>query len=133
MTVADEPPVAGDPTSAEETPTPISDEEFEEMVEEALERVPSQFLEAVENCAFIVEHDPPRGQRSLLGLYHGVPITGRGYYSGAMPDTITIYQNPLIRLFRTRERVREEVYRTVVHEIGHYFGMDDDELHELGW
>ncbi len=113
--------------------SPISDEEFEEMVEDALARVPQQFLEALDNCAFIVEHEPPVGESSLLGLYHGVPLTGRGHYSGAMPDTITIYQNPLVELFVTRERVREEVYRTVVHEIGHYFGMDDDELHSLGW
>lgn len=102
------------------------------MVQDALDRVPPQFMEAVENCAFIVEHDPPPGQY-LLGLYHGVPLTGRGYYSGVMPDTITIYQNPIVRIYRTRERVAEQVYRTVVHEIGHYFGLDDDELHELGW
>ena len=98
-----------------------------------LERVPKHFTAAVENCAFIVEHDPPGGRRNLLGLYHGVSLPNRGHYSGAMPDTITIYQNPIIRVFRTRERVREEVYRTVVHEIGHYFGMDDEELHGLGW
>lgn len=112
---------------------PITDEEFEGWVEDALERVPEQFLEIVENVAFIVEHDPPGGGRNLLGLYHGVPLPGRGHYSGAMPDTITIYQNPLVRVYRTRKRVKEEVYRTVVHEIGHYFGMDDDELHGLGW
>ncbi len=112
---------------------PITDEEFEAWVEDALARVPEQFLEAIENVAFIVEHDPPGGRRNLLGLYHGVPLPGRGHYSGAMPDTITIYQNPLVRVYRTRERVKEEVYRTVVHEIGHYFGMDDDELHGLGW
>ena len=118
---------------AEPEDRPISDAEFEEMVEDALARVPEEFIEAVDNVAFIVEHNPPGGRRNLLGLYHGVPVTGRGHYAGAMPDTITIYQGPLVRLFRTRERVREEVYRTVVHEIGHYFGMDDDELHALGW
>ncbi len=125
-------PVAAEP-DAPEVELPITDEEFEEMVEAALERVPKHFTAAVENCAFIVEHDPPGGRRNLLGLYHGVSLPNRGHYSGAMPDTITIYQNPIIRVFRTRERVREEVYRTVVHEIGHYFGMDDEELHGLGW
>lgn len=112
---------------------PITDAEFEEWVEEALERVPAQFTEAVENCAFIVEHEPPPGSGTLLGLYHGVPLTERGHYSGAMPDSITIYQNPIVRVYKTREAVREEVYRTVVHEIGHYFGLDDEELHGLGW
>ena len=123
-----------EPGAEEELPEePITDAEFEAMVEDALERVPEQFLEAVENVAFMVEHDPPGGRRNLLGLYHGVPLTGRGYYAGTMPDTITIYQRPIVRVFQSRERVREEVYRTVVHEIGHYFGMDDDELHALGW
>lgn len=112
---------------------PITDAEFEAMVERGLARVPEQFLEAVENCAFIVESHPPPGQPGLLGLYRGIPLTGRGHYSGAMPDTITIYQSSIIRLFKTRERVEEQVYRTLVHEIGHYFGFEEDELHELGW
>lgn len=136
LALAASPPLATPPQSPSSAPSPeppITDAEFEAWVEDALERVPEQFLDAVENVAFIVEHDPPGGRRNLLGLYHGVPLPGRGHYSGAMPDTITIYQNPLVRVYRTRERVKEEVYRTVVHEIGHYFGMDDDELHGLGW
>lgn len=112
---------------------PISDAEFEAMVERSLAKVPPELMAAVENCAFIVEHDPPPGRGTLLGLYEGVPATERRDYAGAMPDLITIYQNPIIRLFRTRERVEEEVYRTVVHEIGHYFGFEEDELHDLGW
>ncbi len=127
---AEAPPL---PTAPGDPESPITDEEFEEMVEQALERVPAHFTEAVENCAFIVEGEAPRGSRSLLGLYRGVPATERGFYAGAMPDTITIYQSNIVRIYKTREAVKEEVYRTVVHEIGHYFGLDDDELDELGW
>lgn len=111
----------------------ITDEEFEAIVERALARVPAQFMDALVNCAVIVEHDPPSHQPNLLGLYHGVPLTSRGEYSGAMPDTITIYQNPLVRFFPGRESLEEQVYRTVVHEIGHYFGFEEDQLHDLGW
>lgn len=112
---------------------PITDAEFEAMVERGLERVPARFLEAVENCAFIVESETPPGQPGLLGLYHGVPATERRDYAGAMPDTITIYQSSIVRIYKTRERVEEQVHRTLVHEIGHYFGLEEDELHALGW
>ena len=103
------------------------------MVERAIERIPEEFAEAVENCAFIVEAEPPRGQPGLLGLYRGHPLTSRGYYAGSLPDTITIYQGSLMRLFPGRKNLERQVYRTVVHEIGHYFGLEEHELHELGW
>ena len=114
-------------------PQRLSDEEFEKLVDKALDKIPPELMEAVENCAFIVEAEPPPGRPRLLGLYHGRPLTSRGDYGGAMPDTITIYQGPLQRLFRDPERLEHEVYRTVVHEIGHYFGFEEHELHELGW
>lgn len=117
----------------DEDDQPITAEEFDQMVERGLARVPSEFMSAVENCAFIVEPHPPPGQPGLLGLYRGVPLTERDHYAGAMPDTITIYQSSIVRLFKTREAVEEQVYRTLVHEIGHYFGFEEDELHELGW
>ncbi len=111
----------------------VTDAEFEEMVERAIERIPEQFAEAVENCAFIVEAEPPKGQPGLLGLYRGHPLTSRAYYAGNLPDTITIYQGSLMRLFPGRENLERQVYRTVVHEIGHYFGLEEHELEELGW
>ena len=111
----------------------ITDAEFEEMVERAIERIPEEFSEAVENCAFIVEAEPPKGQPGLLGLYRGHPLTSRSYYAGTLPDTITIYQGSLMRLFPGRKRLEQQVYRTVVHEIGHYFGLEEHELDELGW
>lgn len=111
----------------------LSDAEFEELVEQALEAIPAELAEGVENCAFIVEKEPPAGSPGLLGLYRGHPLTHREHYSGALPDTITIYQGPLTRHYPNPETLAHEVYRTVVHEVGHYFGFEEDELHELGW
>ena len=133
--VSPEPPLVTSVTRATRSSIPprLSDQEFEELVEKALDRIPPELMEAVENCAFIVEAEPPPGRPRLLGLYHGHPLTSRSDYGGAMPDTITIYQGPLQRLYRDPERLEHEVYRTVVHEIGHYFGLEEHELHELGW
>lgn len=73
----------------------------------------------------------PRG--TLLGLYHGIPLTKRGeYYNLVLPDKISIYQEPIESICRTDDEVREQVRKTVLHEIAHYFGIDDDRLHELG-
>lgn len=111
---------------------PITDAEFEEMIEEALESIPPELSSLVENCAFIVEREPRPG-RNILGLYHGRPLTTRQEYSGALPDTITIFQGPLMRHYPQREELRRQVRKTVIHEIGHYFGFEERELHELGW
>lgn len=116
-----------------DTELPVTDAEFEEMVEQALESIPAELSQMVENCAFIVEDEPQRGRATLLGLYHGRPLTTRQDYSGALPDTITIYQGPLVRHYPDREELRRQVRRTVIHEIGHYFGFEEEELHELGW
>lgn len=133
---APSPHVAVEPSDAPARPAvppKLTDKEFEALVESALSRIPPELMEAVENCAIIVEAEPPPGQPGLLGLYQGQPLTSRGYYAGAMPDRITIYQGSLQRLYRDPEKLEEQVYRTVVHEIGHYFGFEEDELHELGW
>lgn len=109
----------------------VTDEEFEELVEKALARVPKEFTDQLENIAIVIEEESPRGR--LLGLYHGVPLTkGRGF-AWELPDVITIYQKPLQRISQTLEELEEQVYVTVVHEIGHYFGLDDERLHELDW
>lgn len=113
--------------------SPVTDAEFEEMVEQALESIPPELSRMVENCAFIVEHEPEGGRRGLLGLYHGRPLTSRQNYYGVLPDTITIYQGPFVRHYPDREELRRQVRRTVIHEVGHYFGFEEGELHELGW
>lgn len=107
--------------------------EFEDLVAEALERVPVELAHMVDNVVIVVEDDPPPGE-SLFGLYQGVPLTERGHhYVAAMPDRISIYRRPILRACATREQVVDEVVITVVHEIAHHFGIDDDRLHELGW
>jgi predicted Zn-dependent protease with MMP-like domain len=110
----------------------ITPEEFEDLVGEALDTIPSGLTRLMDNVVIVVEDDPP--SPGLLGLYHGVPLTERGdTYAGVLPDRITIYRNPLTSICRTRDDLVEEVRITVVHEIAHHFGIDDDRLHELGW
>ena len=111
----------------------MSVSEFEDLVAEALERVPIGLARLVDNVVIVVEENPPPGE-DLFGLYEGIPLTERGSaYLAAMPDRISIYRQPIMRHCRSREEVVEEVVITVVHEVAHHFGIDDDRLHELGW
>lgn len=110
----------------------VSDEEFEELVAAALDRIPNKFTSIIENCAIVIEHEPEE-HASLLGLYEGLPGTHGSNYAWRMPDVITIYQGPLERHSKNAEQLEEEVYVTLVHEIGHYFGLDDQQLHDLDW
>ncbi len=111
----------------------MSREDFEDLVGIALEQVPDEFWDQVENLVVLVEDDPPDGQPNLLGLYDGVPITQRDDYAGVLPDRVFLYRNPTLRMCDTVEEVAEEVRVTVIHEIGHYFGIEDAELGDLGW
>jgi len=109
-------------------------EDFERLVQQALDEVPAALLELVENCVILVEDAPPPDMAGLLGLYDGVPLTERGeFYAGVLPDRILIYRLPILAICDTHEDVVEEVHITVVHEIAHHFGIDDDRLHELGY
>lgn len=109
-------------------------EEFEALVQQALDEVPDELLALVENCVILVEDAPPPDMAGLLGLYDGVPLTERGeFYAGVLPDRILIFRLPILAICETREDVVEEVQITVVHEIAHHFGIDDDRLHELGY
>ncbi len=115
-------------------------EQFEALVAEALDSLPADIAAAMENVEVVVEDEPPWDMVSrlapgstLLGLYHGVPLTQRGYYDRMLPDKISIYRGPITRMARTPDRIREQVRRTVIHEIAHHFGKDDARLHELGW
>lgn len=108
--------------------------EFEELVADALDTVPPELVGLLDNVVVVVEDDAPADDPELLGLYTGVPLTERGsWYAGALPDQITIYRLPTLAICQTREEVVEEVRITVVHEIAHHFGIDDDRLHELGY
>ena len=105
---------------------------FEEMVITALDGLPEEFGRLMQNVAVIVEHDP--GPPGLLGLYEGIPLSSRrSDYAGVLPDRITIYRREVCAICRTEQEVADQVRRTVVHEIAHHFGIDDDRLTELGW
>ncbi|MFC5925694.1 metallopeptidase family protein [Micromonospora vulcania] len=109
-------------------------ERFEELVGDALDEVPEELLRLMSNVVILVEDDPPRGDPHLLGLYEGHALTSRGWdYSGVLPDRIFIYRRPILRICDSDEDVVDEVAVTVVHEIAHHFGIDDERLHALGW
>ncbi len=109
---------------------------FEQLVVEALDSLPEDIAGAMSNVEVVVEDEPPADWtdgRTLLGLYHGIPLTERVDYTNAMPDKITIFRGPITRIAHTPERIREQVRRTVIHEVAHHFGIDDDRLDELGY
>jgi len=109
-------------------------ERFEELVGEALDSIPPELGDLMDNVAVFIEARGP--DRHLLGLYEGIPLTERSplaYGGMVMPDRITIYRDPILRICRTEADVVHQVRVTVVHEVGHHFGIDDERLHELGW
>ncbi len=115
--------------------------DFYALVERALEELPPELAELLDNVAIVVDDWPEYStplvsddpEDTLYGLYEGVPLTqrGAGYY-GTLPDRITIFRGPLERDF-SREELEEQIRITVVHEIAHHFGFDEDRLEELGW
>jgi predicted Zn-dependent protease with MMP-like domain len=109
-------------------------EDFEAAVDDALATIPDELLELVDNVVILVEDEPAGPDKDLLGLYDGIALTERGNYGfGELPDRIFIYMGPTLRMCADAEEVRDEVAITVVHEIAHHFGIDDERLHELGW
>ena len=109
----------------------VSEERFEELVADALDSIPEELFRAVDNLVVEVETSHPGG---ILGLYEGVPLTERGDYGGlVMPDKVTIYRQAILAECATEAEVVEEVRITVIHEVAHHFGIDDDRLDELGW
>lgn len=121
----------------------MSDEEFEDAVQEAIDGMPARFMEALDNVAIMVQDEPDPSQRDavgasargdLLGLYEGVSLPERAEgYELDVPDVITIFKGPHERTFQSRHEIVEQVRKTVIHEIGHYFGLDDERLHEMGY
>ncbi|MBB2984955.1 metallopeptidase family protein [Terracoccus luteus] len=113
----------------------LTDAEFESAVADALDSIPDELARTMTNVAVLVEQEPPEDDPDLLGVYDGIPLTERdGWWdAGALPDRITIFQGPLERFCDSPEQLREEIAVTVVHEVAHHFGIDDDHLHELGW
>ncbi|MFQ5343485.1 MAG: metallopeptidase family protein [Anaerolineae bacterium] len=121
----------------------MTPDHFLQLVREAVESLPEQIARAMENVEVIVEPWPTvqqllsagitPGRGTLFGLYQGVPLTRRtSAYSLVLPDKITIFQGPIIAMHRSDDAIREQVRRTVIHEIAHHFGIDDDRLREMG-
>ena len=110
-------------------------ETFESLVGEALDGVPDELMALAQNVVVLTADEPPDGEEpDLLGLYEGIPLTERdGTYSGVLPDHITIFRGPTLRMALDWADAVREVRITVVHEIAHHFGIDDDRLHELGY
>lgn len=105
--------------------------DFEELVADALDEIPPELAQLMDNVVITVEDE---SQEGLLGLYEGIPLTERGdSYFGVLPDQIFIYRRNICSLCETPEQVVDEVLITVIHEIAHHFGIDDARLTELGW
>ena len=114
-------------------PVGMTPQRFEELVSDALDLIPPDLAQAIDNVVVLVEGRHPE-EPDLLGLYQGIAPTERDTtYAGALPDTITIYRESLLEMCDSEEDVVEEVAITVIHELAHHFGIDDDRLHELGW
>lgn len=112
----------------------VTPDEFDGLVAEALDTIPPDLASMVDNVVVLVEDDPPPDAPDLLGIYEGTPLTERDeWYAGVLPDTIRLFRNPILAICESIEDVVDEVRITVVHEIAHHFGIDDDRLHELGW
>ena len=127
------------------SPVHLPDADFEDAVGDALDSLPPDLAEAMDNVVILVQDEPEPdmlrredydelGRPTLLGLYDGVPLTARdASWSLVLPDRIFIFKGPLERWCTSREGLVEEITVTVIHEIAHHFGIDDDRLHELGW
>jgi predicted Zn-dependent protease with MMP-like domain len=112
----------------------ISDDDFDVLVGEALDTIPESFWDRVDNVVVMVEDEPPDDEPDLLGVYDGIPLSERdSWYSGVLPDRVLLFRGPLKRFCRDRAELADEIVITVIHEIGHFFGIDDAELDDLGW
>lgn len=108
--------------------------EFERLVVDELDLLPDDMVDGLDNVIFVVEDRPEDGTLDILGLYDGVALTERGQYGfGEMPDRIVLYRESLLAICTNLDDLHDEVHITLVHEIAHFFGLDDDRLHELGW
>ncbi len=112
----------------------LNAEEFEKLVVDELDLLPDDMVDGLENLVFVTEDRPEDGSLDLLGLYEGVALTERGNYGfGELPDRIVIYREPLLEISADLAELKDQIHVTLVHEIAHFYGIDDNELHDLGW
>jgi len=112
-------------------------DKFEKLVWEGIEAIPKRFLEKLDNVDIVIEDEPSEEQKKklklrdglkLFGLYEGIPQTKRGFYAGVLPDKITIFKKTFEEIFTNEEEIKEQVKKTVWHEIAHHFGMDEERV-----
>ena len=125
-------------------PMQVSRQRFEALVSDALDAIPDELAALIDNCAVVVEDWPtpeqlrdsetPPGEQ-LFGLYEGIDLVSRsGFdYAGVLPDRILVFMGPHLDACETEEELAEEILTTVVHEVAHHFGINDERLHDLGW
>ena len=112
----------------------LDEAEFETLVVAELDALPDDMVDGLENVVFVIEDRPEDGSLDLLGLYDGVALTERERYGfGEMPDRIILFREPHLAACDDLGELRDEIHVTLVHEIAHFYGIDDDRLHELGW
>lgn len=107
--------------------------EFEREVDRVIEALPQWVIDEVDNLVVVVEDEPTEEQGDLLGVYEGVSLAERGDYWGALPDRIVVFYKPHLEMGLSDDELREEIRKTVLHELGHHLGIDDARLTELGW
>ena len=124
-----------DPPPLDPPPLDLDAEAFEALVVDELDDLPDDMVDGLENLVFVVEDRPEDGSLDLLGEYQGVALTDRGQYGfGELPDRIVLFREPLLAIADgDLEELKEQIHITLVHEIAHFYGIDDDELHRLGW
>lgn len=111
----------------------ISEDDFEALVTEAMEDLPAEILDGLDNVVIVTEDEPEDGS-DTLGVYEGTALTERdSSWFGALPDRVVLFRGPLTRMCEDEDELYEEIAITLVHEIGHFHGIDEDRLHELGW
>ena len=114
--------------------TDVSAQEFERLVVDELDLLPDEMVDGLDNVVFVTEDRPEDGSLDLLGLYDGVALTERGNYGfGELPDRIILYREPLLAVSENLDELKDQIHVTLVHEIAHFYGIDDEQLHELGW
>ena len=114
-------------------PIDISDEDFDALVDDTFDEIPDELLEHVDNLVFVVEDEPEDGS-DTLGVYEGHALTERdSSYFGQLPDRIVLFKGPLTRMCNSLDELADEVTITLEHELGHYHGIEEGRLHELGW
>ncbi|QAV69778.1 metallopeptidase family protein [Salinibacterium sp. UTAS2018] len=112
----------------------LDEQQFEALVVEGLDALSDDIVDGLDNVVFVTEDRPEDGSLSVLGLYDGVALTERGQYGfGELPDRIILFREPLLAVSESLDELKEQIHITLVHEIAHYYGIDDEQLHELGW